>query len=201
MVTADAPPIDVRSIVTDWILSTVGRLLASSRMTAVSVRASPGFASPGTVWVPDCAAAETRTGNGREPVAAKTTPGSPAPTAETTLVPGAASSVRVELACPNASVVVAVFESVPPPVVISKMTVAPATGRPKASSTETTNGFARVAPTFPDWPLPEATRIAAGAFAVAVAAKATGEPTGTEAVAFTVTDVDPSVRTVCACPL
>src|SRR5579863_10167382 len=113
MVTPDVPPIGVRSIVTDWILSTVGRLLASSRMTALSVRPSPGFASPGPgmFTFPDCAEADTKTGTGREPVAAKTTPGRPGPTAETTLVPGAASSVRVELACPNESVVVAVFES------------------------------------------------------------------------------------------
>ena len=82
--------------------------------------------------------------------------------AVTVLSPSSSPSVRVVCARPLLFVVTLSVESDPPLAVTANVTVAPETGSSFASTTSTTNGFARRAPGLPLWLSPEILLIASG---------------------------------------
>ena len=76
--------------------------------------------------------------------------------------PGASPSVHVVLARPAASVSTAAGSADPCPSAGEKVTVAPATGEPPASSARTTTASASVPPAIPSCPSPDTTTRAVG---------------------------------------
>ena len=85
------------------------------------------------------------------PVAPKITGFNSGTLAVTVFLPGSFPKVRVTAARPVSSVVAVVADSVPPPAVTAKVTVAPTNGFPFWSRTETTSGSANVESGNPCW--------------------------------------------------
>src|SRR3954468_21211172 len=88
--------------------------------------------------------------------------------------PAVWASVPVDEVVPSAAVGAATVTA--PVAGALKLTAVPATALPNASVTLTTNGCKRASPTVPLWPEPETPAMLAAAPALAVVAKATGDP-------------------------
>ena len=86
----------------------------------------------------------------------------PATDAVSVWAPAASPSVQVVLARPAASVAAVAGSADPCPSAAEKVTVAPATGEPPASSTRTTTASASALPAIPSCPPPDTTTMAAG---------------------------------------